>query len=202
MIFDFNNFSSLKAHFQVFDTFKNNEECFLFHAISSFCSQNISVFGHVAKWLDKKNKVNFKFYDFTAWLANNCNTHTWETFSLKNRTQNVLEKLVPDPFLKNKNWAYLWINSWKFYTVCFYCMPSWGLSKYIETRLQTIYFYLILSNFKKIKRCLELVSLPYFLHNFSRKIFLLLYSINWSSFIVWLPLICEILGNMCLVFVY
>ena len=32
-------------------------------------------FGHVAKRLDIKVKVNFKFYDFTAWLTNNCNTH-------------------------------------------------------------------------------------------------------------------------------
>ena len=31
--------------------------------------------GPVAKRLDKKDKVNFKFYDVTAWLANNCNTH-------------------------------------------------------------------------------------------------------------------------------
>ena len=30
---------------------------------------------HVAKWLVKNSKVNFKFYDFTAWLTNNCNTH-------------------------------------------------------------------------------------------------------------------------------
>ena len=29
---------------------------------------------------------------------------------LKNHTQNVVEKLVLDPFLKNLNWAYLWIN--------------------------------------------------------------------------------------------
>ena len=33
------------------------------------------LFGHVAKRLDKKDKVNFKFYDVTAWLTNNCNTH-------------------------------------------------------------------------------------------------------------------------------
>ena len=33
------------------------------------------LFGHAAKWLDKKDKVNFKFYDITAWLTNNCNTH-------------------------------------------------------------------------------------------------------------------------------
>ena len=48
-------------------------------------------------------------------------------FSWK-KTQNVVEKLLPDPFLKNQNWAYLWINSLKFYSVCFYCMPSWRLA--------------------------------------------------------------------------
>ena len=68
---------------------------------------------------------------------------------LEKHTQNVVEKLVPDHFLKNQNWAYLWINSLKFYTVCFYCMPSWGLLKYIETKLQTACFYLILNYFKK-----------------------------------------------------
>ena len=36
-------------------------------------------------------------------------------------------------------------------------------------------------------------------HDFWRKIFLLLYSINWLNFIVWLPLLCEILGNMCII---
>ena len=33
------------------------------------------LFGQVAKRLDKKDKINFKFYDATAWLTNNCNTH-------------------------------------------------------------------------------------------------------------------------------
>ena len=32
---------------------------------------------------------------------------------LKNRTQNMLQKLLLDPFLKNQNWAYNWINSLK-----------------------------------------------------------------------------------------
>ena len=36
--------------------------------------------GHVAKRLDKKDKVNFKFYDVTAWLANNRNTHIAQYF--------------------------------------------------------------------------------------------------------------------------
>ena len=34
------------------------------------------LFGHVEKLLDSKDNVNFKFYDVTAWKANNCNTHT------------------------------------------------------------------------------------------------------------------------------
>ena len=50
--------------------------------------------------------------------------------------------------------------------------------------------------FLKIKKGLELVSLPHFLHNFWREIFLLLYSIYLPNFIVWLPLLCEILGNI------
>ena len=70
---------------------------------------------------------------------------------LKNHTQNVVEKLVPDPFLKNQTSAYLWINSLKFYTDCFSCMASWGLSKYIETKLHTTSFYIILSFFKNKK---------------------------------------------------
>ena len=32
------------------------------------------LFGHVAKRLDKKDEINFKFYDVAAWLTNNCNT--------------------------------------------------------------------------------------------------------------------------------
>ena len=41
------------------------------------------------------------------------------------------------------------------YSLCFYCMASWGLSKYIETEL--VYF--------------ELVYLSHFLHNFWKNYF-------------------------------
>ena len=33
------------------------------------------LFGDIAKRLDKEDKVNFKFYDVTAWLTNDYNTH-------------------------------------------------------------------------------------------------------------------------------
>ena len=64
---------------------------------------------------------------------------TRKTLFLKNHTQSVVEKLFPDPFPKFQNWAYLGINSLKFYTVCFYRMPSWELPKYIETKLPTTF---------------------------------------------------------------
>ena len=49
------------------------------------------------------------------------------------------------------NWAYLWINSLKFYIVCFCCMESRGLSKCIEIKMQTPCFHLILSFFEEWK---------------------------------------------------
>ena len=33
---------------------------------------------------------------------------------VEKHAQNVLEKLFPDPYPKNQNWAYLWIGSVKF----------------------------------------------------------------------------------------
>ena len=126
-------------------------------------------------------------------------------FSWKNHTQNVVEKLFPDPFLKYQNWAYLRINILKFYLFCLYCLESRALSKLIETKLQTTCIYLIKKNKKKtkrgleIKRSLEQVCLPHFLHGFWRKIFLLLYFFTWPYFNVWLPLLREILENMCIV---
>ena len=79
-------------------------------------------------------------------------------------------------------------------------MPRWRLSQYIETKLQITYFYLIWSFYIK-KRGLGLVFLYHTLHDIWRKVFLLLYSINWPNFIVWFHLLCDILGNMCIAIV-
>ena len=46
-----------------------------------------------------------------------------------------------------------------------------------------------------------LVSPPYSLYGFPRKMFLRLWSINWPNVIVWLPLLLEILANMCITIV-
>ena len=49
--------------------------------------------------------------------------------------------------------------------VCFYCMPSGGLSNYTKTKLKTTCFYLMSNFFEKQKISLELVSLPHFLYD-------------------------------------
>ena len=61
-------------------------------------------------------------------------------FFLKNHAQYATEILFPDPFLKNWNWAYLWINILKFHTACLYGMSSWGLSEHIETSCRPLAF--------------------------------------------------------------
>ena len=52
----------------------------------------------------------------------------------------MVEIIFLDHFLKNQNWAYFWINSLTVHTVCFYCMPSWGLSKYFDTSCRLLVF--------------------------------------------------------------
>ena len=81
-----------------------------------------------------------------------------EKIHLKNsfRIQNKVEKLFPYLFLKDKNSAYLLINS--------------------------LIWYSFFSS-----------------HGFWRKVFLLLYFINWTNFIFWFSVLQEILSNMCIV---
>ena len=57
-------------------------------------------------------------------------------------------------------------------------------------------------NFDFLKEGLGIVSPPHFVYDFSRKIFLMLHSINWPSFIAWLPLLLDILGNMWIAIVF
>ena len=72
----------------------------------------------------------------------------------------LVEKLFPDPFLKNQNWAYVLINNLKFLQFIFVVCQVEGLSKCIEAKL-----------FYKTKTVLELVSQPHFLHDFFKKCF-------------------------------
>ena len=77
------------------------------------------VFGYVEKRLDEKAMVYVKIYDVTGWtkiitihiLPNISRSKgnqtmkfaqlTW--YNMKNHTKNVVEKLVPNPLIKNQN---------------------------------------------------------------------------------------------------
>ena len=53
-------------------------------------------------------------------------------------------------------------------------------------------------NFDFLEKGLGTVSPQHFVYVFSRKMSLMLYSINWPKYIIWSPLLIEILGNMCI----
>ena len=121
---------------------KNDEKCFLFHwklfSFRGYLKFCFYFFGHVGKRLDKKAKLfqslwrqepgnkllQYKYCQISLQAKETRKLHlvsigniTWETFFLKNHTKNVMEKLVPDPLLKKQNWAHLWINTLKFYSL-------------------------------------------------------------------------------------
>ena len=51
-------------------------------------------------------------------------------------------------------------------------------------------------NFDFLEKGLGINSPPHLVFDFSRKMFLILSSVDWPNFNVWLPLLLEILGNM------
>ena len=57
-------------------------------------------------------------------------------------------------------------------------------------------------NFDSLHQDQGIVSPPHFVYNFSTKMLLVLYSINWPNFIAWLPLLLQILGNRCVAIVF
>ena len=113
---------------------------------------------------------------------------------------------IPRPFYKIQNWVYLWIKSLNFYTVCT-CAKSKAIERHWDHILKPWSRPLAITScnvrlFWKTNKDVYLFSLPHFLHDFlGKKPFLLIYSINWPNLVIWLPLLREILGNMCILLV-
>ena len=55
--------------------------------------------------------------------------------------------------------------------------------------------------FNVLEKGLGIISPPQFVYHFTRNMFLLLYSINLPNFVFLLPLLLEILNNMCIAIV-
>ena len=56
-------------------------------------------------------------------------------------------------------------------------------------------------SFDFLDKGLGIISPAHFVYDFLTKMFLMLYSINSPNFIAWLPLLLEILANMCVAIV-
>ena len=63
------------------------------------------------------------------------------------------------------------------------------------------YWFRDMLDFNFSEKGLGLVSPPHFVYDFSRKTFFMLHSVNEPNFIVWLSLLLEILGNICITIV-
>ena len=78
-----------------------------------------------------------------------------------------------------------------------FCFDSPQIA-YNRNLLKLLYWSRDMLSFDMLHKGRGIVFPAHFMYNFSIKIFLMLYSINWPNFIVWLPLLLEILRNMCI----
>ena len=115
---------------------------------------------------------------------------TWEIFSLKRHAQNVAQKLVLDLFKKSKIEHIFGSTAWNLFLLYVQVEECQN----IEAKANHL-LLLHIKIFQKTKRSLDRVSLPHFLHDFWRKIFLI-YWINEPNFIVWLHSLFEISHNL------
>ena len=61
-------------------------------------------------------------------------------------------ELVPEPFPKNQKWAYFWINSLKFYTVCFYFISKSRTTKIYRDEIADHLLFLLIKLFLTSKK--------------------------------------------------
>ena len=178
------------------------------------------LFGRVEKWLNQKDKVRFKIYDNTTWLTSNCNKQILPNISKSKGNQTVkfgelkqynmrnifLEKsyskygeetILRLVFKKVKIEHISGSIFESFIQFVFIVCQVEGFRNILKLSCRAIAFTSYKAFFKETKRGLEILFLSHFLYELWRKLFLLLHCINWPNFIVWLPLLPEILDNMC-----
>ena len=116
----------------------------------------------------------------------------------------MMEKIVPDPFLKYRTSKNLWINNLRFYAICFYCMSNSRAIKLYWSWAgdHLLCCYIKAFQKKKRKKKRPSTSLPtLFCAWFLKKIVSYLHSIKWPKFIICLSFLVEILGSMCIVII-
>ena len=71
------------------------------------------LFGHCAKRLDQKDKVNFNFFDVTAWLASNCNTHIVQYLEKQRQSDNEIRSVDRMQHEKHFSWKIIHKMWWR-----------------------------------------------------------------------------------------
>ena len=130
--------------FSNWELFKSDAKWFLFHLKSSFGSwifvmqknhfiRKLTLISKFMTSQSEKQTFAIHILPKMSWSKGNQTLkfgqsigRTWEIFFCKNDALNEVEELFPERFRKNRTWAYLQNNSFKFCTVCFYCVQIWG----------------------------------------------------------------------------
>ena len=125
----------------------------------------------------------------------------WKKFSWK-----IIHKMWWRNYSQNLSWKikieHIFVSMILSFTQSFYVSQVEDYQEKLKLSCRPLAFTWYKALLKN-KKGLELVSLPHFLPEFWKKnIFLLLYSITWPNFIVWLLLLHEILENMCILIIF
>ena len=164
----------------------------------------------------RKLRLSVEIHDVTTWFTNNSNTYIGQYLNVKatrgeiwsinrNNKRNIsLQKVcqkwgretssrTPFIFWKSLIWGKSKWSAAYFWHILIALNLPYNKTKQCKT---LDYWSRDLLSFSFSEKSLGLVSPPHFAYYLSRKMFLMLHSINWPNFIVWLSLLLEILGNM------
>ena len=109
---------------------------------SQFCWQTIAI--HIFTNISgSKDNQTMKFGELTVYNRGK--------ISLEKSHTKCGREIIPRPYSKKWKLSKSLDHYSKVLNTFFNCCPNWGLSKVIETKLQTIRFYLIQSFFKNQK---------------------------------------------------
>ena len=107
-----------------------------------------------------------------------------------------------ETFFTKFSFHHKWNKAWLIvinmvYTIC---LTSCRTTEVLK-RLPVLRYFTWKLEFVSYTLSMIVVSPPNFVNDFSKKIYLMLYSINWPNLIVWLHLLLEKSTNMCIVIV-
>ena len=186
--------------------FKNDEKCYLLHLKSSFRSQDIQVF-FTAFWSCRKNGQNswrhnlvYKQLQYTYCPISHKVKATRQYSNKKYFSSKIMWKMRQGDQFQTSFYFLEKLNMrWKQVVCCLVLLyfDSLNLS-YNKNELYNPLDYWSRDMLNFNFRGLRLVSPPHYVHHFPRKMFLMLHSMNWANFTVWLPLFLDILSNICI----